>query len=444
MDNLDKIKKEIYTKTSAQLKMREERMQADLSTLRSALLDISQPASFKHLRAQTASLVDRWHKPQIFDIAQPLLDMTRSPDLSQLDRAFSEHFDLRTYYSTTGLSYPTVYCESLEEFFTPLVDQLNLSSPARQTELTRLALGARQDTENGRGDILGYNLPGQGAYINGWLFGFRTGKTPQAAMQDPESFSRILETAAHEKLGHGFLSAYSSLGAVKSRLGLTQIEHAHKFGLRFADDPTNSLRREQANLLFLVSQFLEEGWATWVETYLGQSLNSTGAHPKVNMEQIVQAIQQIPASIPDSGQMQQALLSALVLLFEDEPVPFEMLHQAMMTFEVLGSELDGHFGSLLGQPLRYVLGELIFYQAEVNLGSRCVPYAALIAAAVDYDPAKISLSDMRELLGRDPRLHPDTRLAAISRVQLETKNDVRAMGKLVTDQLSLSIPRELQ
>ena len=106
--------------------------------------------------------------------------------------------------------------------------------------------------------------------------------------------------------------------------------------------------------------------------------------------------------------------------------------------------LDDQLAEKLGQPLRYILGELLFCQAEENLGPKCVPYAALIAANVTLDPAQMGLSDLSTLLKGDARLNPNARMAAISRLKLQQKDDVRDMAKMVSAQLSFSVPKELQ
>jgi len=116
----------------------------------------------------------------------------------------------------------------------------------------------------------------------------------------------------------------------------------------------------------------------------------------------------------------------------------------VMVLEMVGNQVDDLLAQKLNQPLRYVVGELLLTQAEANLGPLCVPYAALIAAGVTFDPVQVGLSDLRDLLSRDLRLNPDARLALISRLRLEKKDDVRGMAKNVAALLSFSIPKELQ
>jgi hypothetical protein len=444
MSKTEEIKAQFEERLEKQKQVRANRLEADLQILRAGLLRGFHAALPVDLRQQTEAVAAGFPSQLAFSPAQPLLDMASSSQLQQLDDAFIKMFHLDTYYPVSRLNYPTVYCETLEEFFAPLVAQLDLSPEGRQAELSQLVAQAQEQARPHGGGMFGYNLPGKGAYLNGWLFAYKQGFSPREAFNRPEALRRILETATHEKLGHGFLSVYSALGEVKSRLGLTQMDLARKFGLRTADDPTASLRREQANLLFLASQLLEEGWATWVETYLASSLFRSGTHPRGNLQKVVDAINGLPSNLPERQEIQQSLLGAILLLFGEKDAPLEMLHQAVLILQMVGGQLDELLVPKLGQPLRYLIGELLHTQAGANLGPLCVPYAALIASGVTFDPAQVGLSDLRDLLSRDPRLNPDARMAAISRLRLEKKDDVRGMANIVAAQLSFSIPKELQ
>jgi hypothetical protein len=377
--------------------------------------------------------------------ARALVDMAGSSQLQQLDGGFIEMFHLNTFYPAARLHTPTKYCETLEEFFTPMVSQMELSSESRKAMIGQMAAYAQEQARQHGLVTWGYNLPGLGAYINGWMYGNLQGCSPHEAYKRPEVLLRILETAIHEKLGHGFLSVYSALGEVENRLGLTQLELASRFGLRSADDPTASLRREQANLLLQVSQLLEEGWATWVETYMASTLLGVGTHPRGDLQKVLAAINSLVPHQPQWELIKQLLLGAIYVLFCEENQPLEMVYRAVvLLLDNVKGPLDDQLAEKLGQPLRYILGELLFCQAEENLGPKCVPYAALIAANVTLDPAQMGLSDLSTLLKGDARLNPNARMAAISRLKLQQKDDVRDMAKMVSAQLSFSVPKELQ
>ena len=88
--------------------------------------------------------------------------------------------------------------------------------------------------------------------------------------------------------------------------------------------------------------------------------------------------------------------------------------------------------------------ELLFLQAEKRCGARYMPYLALLAANVNYDLQQISLSDLRQLLMHDPRIHPDARLATLSHLQLEQKGSLEELLQQAEALLSFSIPPELK
>lgn len=440
MTELDDVKNNFEKKLEAQRAAHSERLNKELSSLRSNLM-----RDFKNSLPSNFGTLTVGSRPPVSSPSHALVDLSGSVNLQDLDEAFIQTFNLGRYYPLAQLRYPTVYCESLEEFFQPLVKQMNLSASARQVELKRLVAEAQETAKKYKGGgIFGYNLPGIGAYLNGWLFTYGMKLEPTQAFSHPELARSIFATAAHEKLGHGFLFVYSALGQVKTRLGLAQFDIASRFGLRTTDDPTASLRLQQSNLLFQASQLLEEGWSTWVENMMVRAAGKNEPRSRYQIKQVVDAIQSLPANLAERNEIQKLLTGCLGVLFGEQPVPMESLHQAVMIVNALGNELNEYFSEKLGQPLRYVAGELIMSQAENNLGMECVPYAALIAANVSFDPAAISLGDLRDLLGHDPRLHPDARLAALSRLKLPAANDIPSLVRSASEALSISVPKELQ
>jgi hypothetical protein len=447
MSKLDDIKSSFGRKLDEITEQHAERLAAELKVLRQALLREVKPATPQEvahrLKDFDYELRERLKNQEPPETRQALVDMRASTQLRELDAAFAQTFDLARYYPTYRLSYPTVYCETLEEFFTPILEHLDISPQARQIALERAVEEAIEIAERtDGGGTFGVNLPGKGCYLNGWLFVYGREMPPEAALQDRELLPRILGVSAHEKLGHGFLSAYSALGEVKSRLGLEQTRIAEKFGLRGADDPTSSLRMAQDRLLYLSSQLLEEGWSTWVETYLTAEALGFGEHPRYSLEGVRQAVEGLLRL--DAQSECGALLQSLDLLFGPDDPPLFALHQAVMVVAMVGDDFDEYFGAKLGQPLRYAVGELVLSQAEANLGALCAPYASLVAGNVTFDPAQISLSDLDTLLSGDPRLHPDARLAAISRLRLAAPNNVKELAERAQTELSFSVPPELK
>jgi hypothetical protein len=83
-------------------------------------------------------------------------------------------------------------------------------------------------------------------------------------------------------------------------------------------------------------------------------------------------------------------------------------------------------------------------QAEHNLGPLCVPYAALIAAYVTFDPASMGRIDLEDALNTNERFNPNVRMAALSRLKLNDKNSVSELTSRAASELSFSIPAELR
>ena len=450
MSQLDNMKNTFSQKLDQKAQQRKTRLDTEIAAMREQYRCQITPALPEDVARRLVGADERLRFQQTtarqsLDVAQPLLNLKDDDTLAELDRAFAATFDLGRYYPLERLAYPIVYCETLEEFFTPLVENLQLSTQARQAAVQAMAAEAQAQAEKYRGGgMFGYNLAGVGCYLNGWLFAYGANLSPRQAFQDPQHLPRILGTAIHEKLGHGFLEVYSALGEVKNRLGMVISETARRFGYQAADDPIDSLRREQAILLNQASLFVEEGWATWIEAYLPSQIDEKYPAKHYSIEAILKAIQAMPPEIPDLKELQGYLLGALALLFADEDVSADLLLQAILLIHFEGAKYDDYFSTQLGQPLRYVIGDLLMAQAEGNLGPLCLPYAALIAANITFDPQSISLSDLREMLFSKPQLNPDARLAALSRMRLQQPNSVVELVQRAKVELSFSIPKELK
>ena len=67
-----------------------------------------------------------------------------------------------------------------------------------------------------------------------------------------------------------------------------------------------------------------------------------------SIEAIVGAIESLPSEVPERDKIHGALIGALEFLFGVEEVPIELIHQAVMTVEIVGGQLDTYFGSVLG------------------------------------------------------------------------------------------------
>jgi hypothetical protein len=449
MPNVDDIKEDFIKKLEKEKTSRKLRFDDEINQLHNALSSKNRSITPESVaesinRIETHTSTSRQNPPPLPFTPQALVNITNSSPLSDLDNAFLRIFKLTSYYPTSKLNYPTILCESLEEFFTPFLANLNYSEQAREQSLKNLISEAIQTAEKNKGGIFGVNFPGQGCYLNGWLFAKLAGIKPRDVSRDPNVFQTILGTASHEKLGHGFISAYSALGQLKTELGLSLVQIASQFGISPSDDASVQLRYKQNSLLFFVSQFLEEGWATWIEKYLEVHLFHTSNPLQHSLNNLIGAIQQLPKEIPNVEHLKEALMQSLGIVLGDEDQTMKEILQAVYFLADTGGILDEYFMSCIHQPLRYALGELICKKCEANLGELCVPYAVLIAGNVTFDPTKISATDLSNLLLNDPRLNPDTRLVAISRMKLETPGDIKELTKRVNSELSFSIPVEIR
>lgn len=444
MTNLDDLKNTFSRKLDRQIEQHEARFEQDLAEFRDTLLDQAQ--SFPRDRAP-GDLTDRSIFVSAPHVSLPgvhtLLDLRGSTPLVEIDKVFTRIFELQNYYPVSMYSYPTVYCETLEEFYGNYLDSLDHSPQAKQNILAELVANAEETAERSNGGgVFGVNLPGRGCYLNGWLFAYGQDISPRQVLGEPELLRAVLSTAAHEKLGHGFLGTYSAMGVVKKKLNLAQVEIARRFGLRSADDPISTLRTHQHQLLFLISQLLEEGWATWIETFITAEILGAGQRPRHSLAAVVKAVEALPRS--EAARERNALLGALQILFGPDETTPEELHQASMVIAAVGRGLEDYFMGKIGQPIAYAVGELLMVQAETNLGTYCLPYAALIAANVTFDPDKISLSDLDAIIHSNYRLHPDARLAALSRLVLDERDSLQELTARAEADLSLSVPKELK
>ena len=443
MSGLDDMKAALDKKLDERRASHVERTEQEAADYRAVLMNEIKIPLPSDLSRRVDALGSNWAKTEsVLPRVPGLVDISGSNRLKEMDDAFSQLFGLRAYYQTDRLAYPTVYTETLEEFFSPMFESLDASRSTHEVVLQQEIKEAKELAEKSNGDsgTFGYCVPGRGAFLNGWLVSFNQNITPRQAFSNPQLANEIYKIAIHEKLGHGFLAEYSALGQIKSRLGLDSIELANRFGLRTADDPASTLRIVQSNLIFSASRLLEEGYATWLESFMGTHVLRDGVHPKHKIQPTIEAIHNLPENIPDHTKWINILLASLdAILGEDEVEP-RIILEATKYLEMFGDLSQ----KPMTQPLCYAAGELIMMQAERNLGPLCVPYAALIAANITFDLTSVGVTDLQMLINSDPRLNPDARLAAISRLKLKEKNNIHELASLVSEKLNFSCPAEIK
>lgn len=447
MTSLDDIRNRYSQKLDQQISDRDDRLKAEIQELQDYLgrrAVLGKPAELTtNIRQIETSIAAQRHSSSLVPPNYELINLTNSSPLQNLDNLFIQTFDLANYYPTEQLVYPTIYCETLEEFYQPFLEKLNYSKKVRESEFSRMISEAQKRAALG-GGTKGVYFASRGCYLNGWLFGQSWKIPPGEYAQHPEMLIDVLGTAAHEKLGHGFLGEYSALGKLMTNLDLSLVKIASLFGREPADDPGSKIKYEQNTLLFDISQFLEEGWATWIQNYTIERHFQKSLQSNRSVENLVALVQNLRINSDNKLAVEGSLITALNILFSDREESTTDIVRAVDYLALMSPDLDPYCGHVFNQPLRYVLGELICKQCENNLGEICVPYAALISGNVTFDPAKMGIADLSALMKNDLRYYPDARLVAISKIKLHQKGSVQELIDRVSSELSFTIPPELR
>lgn len=385
-----------------------------------------------------------------------MVDLYRAYDLEMIDRLMAEDFELRRYFPDRSLAYPTIYCETLEEYFQPHVEYLDVSESTKEQLVRQLEEQSKERAElrPGTGEF-GVNWPGRGCYLNGWLFAHGRAENARAALADPTVLPFVLATAAHEKLGHGFITEFSAAGQEKKELQLWRYDIGSRFDLQVVDSPQATLLHEKWGILYQSSQYTEEGWAVWIQNYILGRLQELSAEEgqmdfgrarrDYALEDTIRALEKIEFKHKDKNLRGFAhwVRESMQRIFLQPDVDLETLHKAVLTLQDYGGRLAQPIGELLGQPLSYVLGSLLFDRLEQALGNKCVPYALIIACNLSYHLAEISNTDLARIVHDDPRLNIDSRLVQLTRLELDARNDIVALGQGAREVLNLSPPPEL-
>ncbi|MBL7182829.1 MAG: hypothetical protein ISS50_00095 [Anaerolineae bacterium] len=381
------------------------------------------------------------------------------PVLQELDRLFAEEFDLARYFPAHSLAdYPTIYAETLEEFFQPYLETADVSQSGKEALMARLKAQAEETLANSRGGVYSVHFPGRGCYLNGWLFArsstaTREGTQPKSArdaLADPAILPTIVATAVHEKLGHGFVSEFTALGEEKKNLGLWRCDIAQRFGLRAADTPEGALLAEKEAVIYQSSRLLEEGWATWIEHHtMGRWAALDGRDwplARYTLTQVWDTLARLMNETQDSAVKEavQSIQQALEVVFLVQDATLEDIHSAVLAFHFHSSVADDAFARAFGQPFEYVIGYLLLRKMEAGLGALCLPYAVAIAANVTYGLDQVSASDLQRLVARAPRVSVDSRLAHLGMLELEQKGNVGELARRAHEELNLAIPSSLR
>lgn len=376
------------------------------------------------------------------------VDLRDAQDLRAIDGIFIGEFRIAQHLPTGPLNYPTIYCETLDEFFEPVIESLDLSTTARQAMLQEMKARAEEIAARTGGGQFGMNIPGRGCYINGWLFAYRRAENARKALQDPAIYPRIVATVVHEKLGHGFLVEYTALGAEKKRCGLWRYDMAQRFNLRMTDTPAMALLVRKQSVIHQASQLMEEGWSTWLEHYMivrmFPAIPAQSRPPEYGLPDLVSLLNKVSRLQDPVSEAAQAVRQSVQVLFAESDADAEAVHQAILGIHRFAPSLDERVSAELGQPLAYVLGYLLLRKLEASVGTLAVPYALLIAGNVEFGLDKVAVSDLVQTLVTDPRLNPDSRLALQTTLSLKRPGDLSELAGRAHEELSLAIPEALK
>jgi len=382
-------------------------------------------------------------------------DLKRHPELYILDEILDEDFELSKHFGRSSADYPTIYCETLDEYFDPYLKFLNLSETTKKEIIEELKKKAEQEAAmSGGGGEFGVNWPGLGCFINGWLFAYNRSKNAAAALRDPGIKPYLFATIAHEKHGHGFITEYTVSGQEKKEIQLYRQDIAAKFNIKLADTPEDVLLQEKWAILFHSSVFLEEGWAVWIENYLLRRLQETMPEEivwsPVKEERGIRMddVQNLLNRLARSGSRRKAeaakvCLDALESIFVTAEFDPQNIHQAVNVLEKTESMLIDDFSSTFNRIPRYVIGQLLMDRVERGCGAKNVLYAVAIAANVKYNLKSIANADLARVVAGEPRLNMNSRLALLSCLNLRQKNCLGELLDIAREELNLKIPENL-
>ncbi len=369
------------------------------------------------------------------------IDMTRERSLAGLDQLMEDDFSLALYFDASMSAYPTTYCESVREYAEPIIADIPMSDERRAQALEELTAASEAGMQLPFLQSLGVHIPGVGCFINGWLIAKHLDTTPRQALESASGFATIVTTASHEKWGHGFLTELTALGREKSSVQLGKIHLADQFEIRTVDTPDHARLSEQWRIIFYASNYVEEGYATWIERYLAERVaelqpdtaEMLRCAPAFTVKDVVERL-----SVTSEG---AAAAEAIARLFMLESPSMSAIHEAMMEMTAAADRMgDRGFAQVVGMPAAYAVGFCIVNQIAAHQGAKVVPYAVATACNIEYKLREISNQDLQNYVHTHPELNVNTRLAAMMYVSPGEPNDIQGFLKRVRDEAGLAPP----
>jgi len=376
------------------------------------------------------------------DLVSARVDLSSAATLRMLDGLMESAFEVGRHLGGSMQAYPTTYCETPREYAQPILAGMPMPDAQREQVLRQMEATAGQDPPAGLLTSLGVHIPGVGCFINGWRIGQIRNLSPREVFRVPEASAQVLATAAHEKWGHGFIAELTACGKEKQSVQLGMNHLAAAFGLRTVDTPAHARLAQQWEILFHSSHYVEEGFATWVERYLVESMADQHPHGKTLLRHAptfeVEAIAKALSRLPNGG----PCVHQLGALFSPQaPLSVDGIHAALQRLIAAAEDLDGAFAQAVGMPAPYAIGYCLMDAIARRHGPKCVPYAVATACNIQYDLAGVSNQDLREYVETHPSLNVNTRLALQMYFRSETLDDVRTFLKRAREELGLASPK---
>ena len=369
-----------------------------------------------------------------------MVELRGDSRLAQMDAWLDRRLELDV--PARNLKEPAILSESAQEFYGGLLSGEPLSPGQWRTLLEQQLKEAREHAEHG-GGVWGAFLAGQACLINGWLFKEVFGLAqPRDALADARTAGLLLGTVAHEKWGHGFLSATTALGAETRQVQMDRLRYARLFSGFQVTTPEGVILREKWRAVYNATRFAEEGWSSWIENLVRRGFNAQGtggaaAAPALWMQNFV---------VPELRQRNLAASQqALLTLFDPSRNPDEA-KAAMAVLEQTEDELTPYFMGQYGRPPRYIIGYGLCWLIERRFGERNVPAALILAGNVVYGLATQGASDVANVIASSPDLNVNRRLAAIAHLPRKDSPGLsrRDFAAACHDLLGLNIPANLK
>lgn len=362
------------------------------------------------------------------------------PRFGELDRWVEQRIGLPAVRQR--LTEPVILCETPEEFYGALLSGEALSAAQWQALLEAQLREAKAHADHG-GGVWGAFLAGQSCLLNGWLFKeVHELARVRDVLQDPRTVALLWSTMAHEKWGHGFLSAMTALGTETRQVQLDRLRYARLFSGFQVTTPEGVILREKWRAVFQATRFAEEGWSTWVENLVRREyLPKAGG-----VRSPVPAAEWTASFSPQAAGFRQLISAqqALGVLFDAQRSPDEA-RAAMATLERAEEQLTPYFVAQYGRPPRYVIGYGLCWMIEKRFGAANVPPGMILANNVVYGLAAHGVSDIANVIASSHDMNVNRRLTAIAHLPRPDAPDLtRAeFARACHDLLGFNLPDDL-